>query len=180
MENMLYVPLVSGDISLEPLAEQHREELRVACAQDHEIWQIYPVCYLAAHFDPNFDLMINGPPQRCCYAIRAADEVVGMTAWLEDNPVFGSVEIGNSFIVPRLRGTGFNRRLKHLMLDHAFGCGYRRLVFKVDEINNRSQAALVKLGCVKEGVLRAEKPTWTGRIRNTVIFSILADEWPHC
>jgi RimJ/RimL family protein N-acetyltransferase len=88
-----------------------------------------------------------------------------------------SIEIGNSYIVPRLRGTGFNTRLKKLMLDHAFACGLMRVAFKVDEINKRSQAAVLKLGCTQEGTMRAERITWTGRVRNTVFFSILADEW---
>jgi RimJ/RimL family protein N-acetyltransferase len=174
----LHVRLSEGDIALEPLAESHREGLRHACAEDQEIWDIYPICYLGDHFDPNFNLMLN-MPNRQCYAIYNGGVIVGMTAWIDDNPLFGSVEIGNSFILPRLRGTGFNGRLKKLMLDHAFGAGYRRVVFKVDEINKRSQAAVEKLGCTREGALRADRITWTGRIRTTVIFSILADEWPN-
>ena len=78
-----------------------------------------------------------------------------------------SIEIGNSYIVPRLRGTGFNGRLKRLMIDHAFAHGLTRVGFKVDEINQRSQAAVRKLGCTKEGVMRAERVTWTGRLRDT-------------
>ena len=88
-----------------------------------------------------------------------------------------SIEIGNSYIVPRLRGTGLNSRIKRLMLDHAFAQGLMRVAFKVDAVNQRSQAAVLKLGCTREGLLRAERITWTGRLRNSVIFSILADEW---
>lgn len=173
----LYVPLSDGDLVLEPLSEAHREGLRTACAEDDEIWQIYPFSYAGDAFDPQFDRMLAGPPQRCCYAVMQGGAVVGMTAWIDDNPAFQSVEIGNSFIVPRLRGSGFNTRLKKLMIDHAVAQGYRRIVFKVDQVNGRSQAAVLKLGCSQEGVLRAERITWTGRVRDTVIFSILADEW---
>jgi RimJ/RimL family protein N-acetyltransferase len=52
------------------------------------------------------------------------------------------------------------------------------VVYRVDAINARSRAAVLKLGAVEEALLRQDRVTWTGRIRDTVIFSILADEWP--
>jgi RimJ/RimL family protein N-acetyltransferase len=63
------------------------------------------------------------------------------------------------------------------MLGHAFESGARRLVFRVDAINARSRAAVLKLGATLEGTLRQDRVTWTGRIRDTCIFSILVDEW---
>jgi RimJ/RimL family protein N-acetyltransferase len=174
----LFVPLRAGDLALEPLVETHREALRKACNEDADIWDIYPFSYLGDAFDPQFDLMILRNRPRLCYAIINAGEVVGMTAWIEHGAPGYSTEIGNTYIVPRLRGSGFNDRLKKLMLDHAFACGLRRVAFKVDAINKRSQAAVCKLGCTQEGVMRAERLTWTGRIRDTVMFSILAEEWP--
>jgi RimJ/RimL family protein N-acetyltransferase len=173
----LYVPLGAGDLRLEILAEPHREALRAACEEDREIWEIYPFSYLGEAFDPQFDRMLAGPAQRRCYAIVQDGAVVGMTAWIEHGEPGWSVEVGNSYIVPRLRGSGFNRRFKHLMLDHAFACGLERVVFKVDAINARSRAAVLKLGCTQEGVLRHERQTWTGRVRDTVTFSILRHEW---
>lgn len=173
----LYVALRDGELALEPLAERHREGLRSACAEDADIWTIYPLSYAGEQFDPSFDRLRDGPPQRCGYAILWQGDLVGMTAWIEHGAPGHSVEIGNSYIVPRLRGTGLNGRLKRLMLDHAFATGLMRVAFKVDELNRRSQAAVLKLGCVKEGVLRAERIIWTGRVRNTVLFSILAHEW---
>jgi RimJ/RimL family protein N-acetyltransferase len=173
----LYVPLRDHDLRLEPILEIHREALRAACAQDHEIWEIYPFSYLGDAFDPQFDLMLRRDRPRHCYVICNGDEVVGMTAWIEHGAPGHSIEIGNSYIVPRLRGTGLNSRIKKLMLDHAFGQGLMRVAFKVDEINQRSQAAVLKLGCTREGLMRAERITWTGRLRNSVLFSILSSEW---
>jgi RimJ/RimL family protein N-acetyltransferase len=173
----LYVRLADGDLSLEPILDIHREPLRAACAEDHDIWEIYPFSYLGDAFDVQFDLMLRADRPRKCYVICNGAEVVGMTAWIEHGAPDHSIEIGNSYIVPRLRGTGLNARIKMLMLDHAFGQGLMRVAFKVDEVNQRSQAAVLKLGCTREGVLRAERITWTGRLRNSVIFSILADEW---
>lgn len=173
----LYVPLAEGDLSLEPLREEHREALRSACAEDSAIWEIYPFCYMGEHFDPQFDSLLKGPPGRCVYAVRKDGTVVGMTAWIAFGDPGWSIEIGNSFIVPALRSTGFNRRLKRLMIDHAFACGLERVVFKVDVINTRSRAAVRKLGAVEEGVMRRERKTWTGRVRDTVIYGILRDDW---
>lgn len=173
----LYVPLDAGDLLLTPLNEAHREGLRAACAADDEIWQIYPFSYAGDAFDPQFERMLSAGRPRRCYAIMSNDAVVGMTAWIDHGAPGHSIEIGNSYIIPALRGTGFNRRFKTLMLDHAFACGLMRVAFKVDEVNQRSQAAVLKLGCTKEGVLRAERITWTGRIRHTGLFSILAEEW---
>jgi RimJ/RimL family protein N-acetyltransferase len=173
----LYASLVDGDLRLEPIVEIHREPLRAACAEDQDIWDIYPFSYLGDAFDLQFDLMLRDDRPRKCYVIFNGAEVVGMTAWIEHGAPGHSIEIGNSYILPRLRGTGLNRRIKTLMLDHAFGQGLMRVAFKVDEINLRSQAAVMKLGCTREGILRAERITWTGRLRSSVIFSILAEEW---
>lgn len=177
MSDGLYVPLADGTLALEPLAERHREGLRAACAQDTEIWAVYPHNYLGADFDVQFDRLLASAPQRRVYVILADGVVAGMTGWLEHGASGWSIEIGNSFIVPGLRGTGLNGRLKRLMIDHAFACGLARVVFKVDRLNTRSQAAVRKLGGVEEGLMRHERRTWTGRVRDTVLFSILREEW---
>ena len=65
-----------------------------------------------------------------------------------------------------------------LMLEHAFDSGAVRVQFRVDTRNLRSQAAVAKLGAVREGVLRRDRLTWTGYVRDTVFFSILDEEWP--
>ena len=89
-----------------------------------------------------------------------------------------ALEIGATYYRPHLRGTGFNRRVKNMMLARAFDCGIGRVEFRVDARNARSQAAMAKFGAVREGVLRADRITWNGHVRDTVLFSILKDEWP--
>ncbi len=64
------------------------------------------------------------------------------------------------------------------MLRRAFDCAIRRVEFRVDARNGRSQAAMKKLGAVREGLLRADRITWTGHVRDTVLFAILKNEWP--
>lgn len=177
MSDGLYVPLSEGDLRLEPLAEHHREGLRAATQADSEIWAIYPTNYAGEAFDRQFDILLAAPPQRRVYAITVAGQVAGMTGWIERGAPGWAVEIGNSFIAPALRGTGLNGRIKRLMLGHAFAQGLGRVEFRVDVRNARSQAAVLKLGAQREGVLRAERVTWTGHVRDTAVFSILAQEW---
>ena len=173
----LYVPLSDGELWLDPLHEAHREPLRAACAEDQEIWDIYPHCYLGAHFDEQFDAMLQGGAARRIYAICDASGVVGMTGWLVHGAPGWSIEIGNTYIAPRVRGTGLNGRVKRLLLGHAFACGLERVCLKADCRNERSQAAIRKLGATPEGVHRHDRLTWNGHYRDTAYFSILRHEW---
>jgi RimJ/RimL family protein N-acetyltransferase len=168
--------MYEGDLALEPMAEDHREALKAACAQDLEIWSIYATSYDPDHFDSAFDLIRSRPNWRG-FSIFLEGEPAGMSCYLGIDPDRAVLEIGNTYYVPKLRGTGFNRRVKDLMLERAFGCGFRRVEFRVDSRNGRSQAAMAKIGGVREGVIRQDRITWTGHVRDTVLFSILADEW---
>lgn len=176
MRDTLYVELTAGDLRLVKLAEEHREALRAACAADADIWRIYSTSFDPQHFDASFSRLL-GHGSRMPYAIMDGGRLVGMTAWLRPDWSAQTIEIGNSYIHPDARGTGLNGRLKRLMIDHAFAVGIRRIEFRIDERNKRSQAAVAKLGGVKEGVLRAERVTWTGFVRDTGQWSLLADEW---
>jgi RimJ/RimL family protein N-acetyltransferase len=176
MLDRLYVDLADGNLRLVKLTEAHREDLRAACAADADVWAIYSSSFGPGHFDKSFDTLIGGSG-RMPYAIMDGDRLVGMTAWLRPDMSAQTVEIGNSFIHPDARGTGFNGRVKRLMLDHAFAVGIRRIEFRIDERNKRSQAAVAKLGCTKDGVLRSERITWTGYVRDTGLWSLLSSEW---
>jgi RimJ/RimL family protein N-acetyltransferase len=175
MREQLYVALSDGDLSLEPLVEAHRDPLRAACAADPDIWQIYASNFGPPDFDRAFDALI-GHEHRMPYAIIAGTAIAGMTAFLRPDWTAETVEIGNTYLAPVHRGTGLNTRIKALLLGHAFATGIRRIEFRIDERNGRSQAAVLKLGAVKEGVLRAERVTWTGHVRDTGLFSLLAGE----
>ena len=172
----LSADMVEGNLRLTPLAEPHREALGAACAEDREIWQIYATSFDPDRFDAGFE-MLRSKPNWQAFAILLDEALVGMSAFIGIDRERGALEIGNTYYVPRLRGTGFNRRVKDLMLGRAFGCGFRRVEFRVDARNARSQAAMAKIGGVREGVLRQDRVTWTGHVRDTVLFSILADEW---
>lgn len=172
-------PLSDGDVRLELRTESHREGLRAACAADPDIWEIYPMSMLGEHFDAGFDAMevFHRTKNWVNYAVLNGDTVVGMTNYIGADPVNGVVEIGGTYIAPDVRGGPFNRTMKTLMIDHAIACGYTRIEFRVDTRNERSMAAVLKLGATHEGTLRKNRVTWTGYVRDTAVFGLLADEW---
>ena len=169
-------PMQEGDLNLEPLTEAHRSDLKAACAEDPDIWLIYAISYDPEHFDPSFDALIARSNGRA-FAILVGGRLIGMSCYIGIEEQRGVLEIGNTYYIPEMRGTGLNRRVKDLIIGRAVDCGFRRIEFRVDSRNARSQAAMAKLGAVREGVIRAERITWTGHVRDTVLFSILADEW---
>ena len=168
----LLVVLEDGALRLEPLEERHREDLRVACGEDAEIWQIYGLSYDPDHFDESFaGLLAN--PARLAFAIVARGELAGMTAWIDTNPRWLSAEIGNTYIRPEFRGGDINGPMKRLLFAHGFARGLKRICLHVDSRNERSQAACRKVGATFEGVLRNHMITWTGYERDTAVFSVV-------
>jgi RimJ/RimL family protein N-acetyltransferase len=129
---------------------------------------------LGEHFDPAFDAMLAGP--RRAYAVFQGPLLVGCTSWYDHDAVNRVVAIGGTFLHPDVRGSGFNMALKRLMIGHARACGIVRIVFDVDVRNTRSQAAVMKLGARLDGILRQNKITWTGHVRDTCVFSLLPGE----
>lgn len=168
--------LTDRELRLQPLGEAHREPLRAACAADPDIWEIYVRDYSGAAFDRSFSNLID-EPGRAMLAVILDGTVVGMSGYLNVMAAHRALEIGTTYLTPAARGTGINARMKRLMLGRAFACGFDRVEFRVDTRNARSQAALARLGAVREGVLRRHVVTWTGYVRDSAIYSILRDEW---
>ena len=77
----------------------------------------------------------------------------------------------------KLRRTTLIEKMKKLMIDHAFACGFRRIEFCVDVRNKRSAAAVLKLGAKLDGTLRKNTVTWTGHVRDTHVFGLLQEHW---
>jgi N-acetyltransferase len=174
-------PLANAWVRLEPLAEPHREALRRACDADPDTWaQLYPFSMSGDHFDGGWTKLRHdvAESRKLMFAVICEAACVGMTGYIDPDPANRTVEIGATYYRPDQRGGSVNPAAKRLLLDEAFEAGARRVAFKVDAINARSRAAVLKLGATQEAVLRQDRVTWTGRIRDTVIFSILAEEWP--
>jgi RimJ/RimL family protein N-acetyltransferase len=166
---------------MEPLVPQHKEEIRAAIDCDPASWSIMLVNPAGAGFEEFWSASCGAPPtERLSYAIRrlSDDRVVGMSTYFMASAKDSGVEIGATFLSPDARASAVNPAAKLLMLSHAFDSGAVRVQFTVDVRNERSQAAVAKLGAIKEGVLRRNRRTWTGHMRDTVVFSVLDNEWP--
>jgi RimJ/RimL family protein N-acetyltransferase len=168
-------------VRLEPLEDHHREPLRAACDADPDLWpSLYSMSLGGEQFEAGWATLREQQARgwRIPFAVVQDHEVVGITTYLDIQPGNRAVEIGTTYYRPSARGGAVNPAAKRLLLAHAFDGGAGRVAFQVDAINARSRAAMTKLGAVEEGLHRHDKITWTGRIRSTVVFSILPDEWP--
>jgi N-acetyltransferase len=109
---------------------------------------------------------------------RSSGRVVGSTRFMNIDRANRRVEIGSTWIAPAWQRTAVNTEAKYLMLRHAFEVwGCVRVELKTDALNEKSRNAILRIGAKEEGTLRRHVLTWTGRIRDSVYFSILDDEW---
>ena len=124
---------------------------------------------------------------RTAYAVRlvadgdlgTAGTLVGTSSLLEADLVNERVHLGSTLYGRRWWGTAVNPEAKLLLLQHCFAdCGYGRVKIQTDLRNTRSQAAIARLGAVREGVLRRHLRREDGTFRDTVVFSVVREEWP--
>jgi RimJ/RimL family protein N-acetyltransferase len=110
---------------------------------------------------------------------RRSGRVVGSTRFMNIDRINLRVEIGSTWIAPPWQRTALNTEAKYLMLRHAFEVWKCiRVELKTDALNEKSRGAILRLGAREEGALRKHLVTWTGRVRDTIYFSILDTEWP--
>jgi N-acetyltransferase len=108
-----------------------------------------------------------------------ADRIVGTTSLYNMNEAHARLTIGYTWLAKAVRGSGFNRESKLLLLDYAFNVlGARRAEFNVDNENVRSRRAVLSLGATEEGALREHARRRDGSWRTTIVYAILAEEWP--
>ena len=179
----LDVPVLTGRwVQLEPLRPKHRDPLRQAA--DHEqIWTHTLTVANGPHFDAWFDdaRAEQGTGRRAPFAVRrvADGRLLGSTSYLDVQLKHKRVEIGSTWYRPEVWATAVNPECKLLLLQHAFDVlGVNRVALVTDAVNHRSQSAIARLGAVREGTLRAHMVSQGGRVRDTVVFSIVAAEWP--
>ena len=176
-------PVLDGRwVRLEPVAEGHRDGLRPA-ADDPRIWAVTTADAAGPAFDPWFGelLALQAAGTRLTYAVRhlATGELVGTTCLFDYEPRHKRAEIGWTWYRPDHWGTVVNPECKLLLFAHSFDTmGLNRVQLKTDLLNTRSQAAIAKLGAVREGVLRAHMVVKDGRVRDSVMFSVTRAEWP--
>jgi RimJ/RimL family protein N-acetyltransferase len=110
---------------------------------------------------------------------RASGRVIGSTRYMNIDVANRKVEIGSTWIAPAWQRSAINTEAKFLMIRHAFeDWGCLRVELKTDSLNQKSRHAILRIGAKEEGTLRQHMITYTGRLRDTVYFSILDQEWP--
>jgi RimJ/RimL family protein N-acetyltransferase len=172
-------------VYLQPLRPQDKETLR-PLAKDERLWEFTKTLLIDDHFDQQFDdyfLLAMRPPEtgNQAFVIRRTsdDEVIGMTRTFMIEPKERRLEIGHTWYIPSVWGKVHNKECKLLLLQYIFeALKFNRVEFKVAHQNIRSQRAVEKIGGVKEGVLRKHAIRNDGSRRDTVVFSIIDEEWP--
>lgn len=107
-------------------------------------------------------------------------EIVGTTSLYDMSEVDRRVTVGSTWLAQRVRGSAVNSESKLLLLDHCFGAlGAGRVQFNVDNLNERSQRAVGAIGATREGELRNHARRRDGSFRNTIVLSVIEQEWPH-
>jgi RimJ/RimL family protein N-acetyltransferase len=170
-------------VRLEPLGEQHRSDLEVAVAEDPEAVRLGAGVFVQHGWEAWYDEAAAGVAdgRYVAWATIALDtgRAVGSTRFGDIDVPSERVEIGWTFLAPSRWRTAINSEAKLLQLRYAFDdLGAGRVGLKTDARNLRSQAAIERLGGVREGVLRRHMRLPDGFIRDSVYYSILRDEWP--
>ena len=168
-------------VRLEPIEERHRDELLAAAAEDAATFRYMTMDLSAgATLWPAY-LADAQRPEYVAWATveQATGRAVGSSRFGDIAPEHGRVEIGWTWIAPSRQRTAVNTEAKLLQLSYAFDTlGAGRVALKTDGRNERSQRAIERLGASREGVLRRHLRLPDGFVRDTVYYSILADEWP--
>ena len=177
--------LTGPSVALVPLAEQHREPLRAAAALDETIWTYFPLTFNGAgdDFDPWFDRArgLQRAGEHYPFAVvRCIDgTLLGSTRFYDLAAIHRRLAIGSTWYVPAARGSLINAEVRWLTLSHAFEHWHvNRVELITDPRNLASRAAMKLLGAVQEGVIRRHLIYKDGRVRDSVLFSIVREEWP--
>jgi len=171
-------------VRLEPLALGHAADL-FAAARDAEIWRYLPVPAprsvgdVRSMIDDALAAARAGTEVPFAIVLRADGRAIGSTRYIDIRRAHRGLEIGWTWIGREWQRTAVNGECKRLLLTHAFEeLGALRVQLKTDARNQASQRAIERLGAVREGVLRAHMVLHDGFVRDSVMYSVTAAEWP--
>ena len=177
------VTLEGRHVRLEPLSHAHRQGL-CEVGLDPELWRLIPYRVstpdeMASYIRTALEAQASRTALPFATVERASGRVIGSTRYMNIDTANRRVEIGSTWIAPPWQRSPVNTEAKYLMLRHAFETlGCMRVELKTDSLNRRSRNAILRIGARQEGILRNHMATWTGRIRHTVYFSVVEEEWP--
>jgi N-acetyltransferase len=177
------VTLRGSVVALEPMRMDHVDAL-TRVGLDPELWRWIPSSVSSAEEMRGYvaralDEQRRGVSLPFVIIARGTEQVVGSTRYGNIDLANRRLEIGWTWVTPAHQRTAVNTEAKLLLLTHAFErLQVNRVELKTDALNLKSRAAITRLGAIEEGTLRKHLVTSTGRIRDTVYFSIIDTEWP--
>ena len=182
-------PLVGNFVRLDPMRPADAEGLHAVYTDPVVYSQGFimrppPADLTATRADT--EATIAERPGRTAYTVRLTGEgglgeagtIVGTSSLGDVDLVNERIHLGWTMYHSGVWGTKVNPECKLLLIGHAFDCGFGRVKIQTDAVNARSQAAIAKLGATREGVLRRHTRRADGTFRDTVVFSVLREEWP--
>jgi N-acetyltransferase len=177
------VTLEGMHVRLEPLAKAHLKGL-AEIGLDEELWRWIPTAVrtteeMAAYIATALKEQEQGVSLPFAIVEKALGRAIGSTRYGNIDRTHHRVEIGWTWVAREWQRTAMNTETKYLLLRHAFETlGCMRVELKTDSLNERSRAAILRIGAREEGIFRNHMITASGRIRHTVYFSIIDSEWP--
>jgi RimJ/RimL family protein N-acetyltransferase len=180
---MTEITLTGTTVELRPLQRGHSAAL-VQAAADGQLWNLKVTNVPGPDTVEKYvDIALAGREAGTMIPFvivrRDTGEIVGSTRFWKVDRVNRKLEIGHTYISQSVQKSGVNTEAKLLLLTHAFEVmDCVRVQFTTDELNEKSRAAILRLGAVQEGIVRHERIMPDGRKRNSVRFSIIDPEWP--
>jgi RimJ/RimL family protein N-acetyltransferase len=179
------ITLEGSAVRLEPIRRDHTEDFwDIAKDALDDIFQWIPYRMKTREdfqrlVEKAFDEQKRGESIVFATVERGSRRVIGSTRYMNIDRTNRRVEIGSTWIAPPWQRTAVNTEAKYLMLRHAFEVWKcYRVELKTDALNQKSRNAILRIGAKEEGTLRRHVLTWTGRVRDSVYFSVLDGEWP--
>lgn len=173
------VTLGGAHVVLEPAVDRHLPDL-LAAGQDDTIWTCLP--WPRPRSQADVEAMLASERRIALPFAQietAGSRAVGVTTYRDIDAEHRTVEIGGTWLGRPWWRTAINSEAKLLLLAHAFETlGANRVALKTDILNERSQQAIARLGAVREGVVRHQYVRRDGTLRDSVLFSIIPEEWP--
>lgn len=178
--NVAPITLARGPVRLVPLAPDHAAGLAAAAA-DGELWRLHVTSVPAPGDEAAYIEQALATPNRLAFAVLDATSgtVLGSTSYHDIVPAIARLEIGWTWYARRVQRSAVNTSCKLLLMQHAFETLGAQLVgWRTDGLNLASQRAIERLGAHKDGVLRHHALRRDGSVRDTVMYSLTAAEWP--
>ena len=177
------VTLEGRHVRIEPLAYEHADGV-CAAASDGELWRLWYTSVPAPDktkewIDIALDMRerLGAMPFVVCE--KATGDVIGATRYFNVDAPNRRLEIGHTWYAKRMQRTAVNTECKLLLLTHAFeALGCIAVEFRTSSFNFQSREAIARLGATQDGILRSHQILPDGTLRDTVVFSIIAPEWP--